>query len=102
MYRDIVNLGRQIAHGTGRFQITKMPCLDNVESIWGGRSVDGICPFGFLVPWDLMVKSDCVCWSKAKSEIKCVLSYSDLTPSRMEQLRPGERYLTLYAYVKNP
>ena len=27
----------------------------------------------------------------AKAVIKCVLSYSDMMPSRMEQLRPGER-----------
>ena len=37
------------------------------------------------------MKSDRVCWSKAKAVIKCVLSYSDMTPSQMEQLRPDER-----------
>ena len=34
---------------------------------------------------------DRVCWSKAKAVIKCVLSYSDMTPSQMDPLRPGER-----------
>ena len=45
------------------FKLPKCNVLTMWDLYWGGHPVDGICPFRFLVPWDLMVKSDRVCWS---------------------------------------